>query len=103
MRFILTLLASSLALMIFVGPVLADSADSTDANVRPPREQEWGFGMAVRSTNIAFDTEEGTVTTLIPLILFENKYQYLSRMPSRNQVQDEYGHPEGLSAEVPYV
>lgn len=36
--------------------------------------------MAVRSTNIAFDTEERTVGTLIPLIMFENEYVFIREL-----------------------
>jgi outer membrane protein len=32
--------------------------------------------MMVRSTNIAFDTDDQTVATLVPLILFENRYVF---------------------------
>lgn len=69
--------ACALLVLLLVVPVtsaLASAADSV--GVRPPREQSWGLGMMMRTSNIAFDTEERTVATLVPLIMFENKYVY---------------------------
>lgn len=40
-------------------------------------EQRWGIGFTLRTANIAFATEERTVSTLIPLILYEGKRVYL--------------------------
>ncbi|RKZ13222.1 hypothetical protein DRQ53_13650, partial [bacterium] len=68
--------ACVLALMIGAGPALASSPDSTSTEVKPPREQRWGLGMAMRTTNIPFDTDDRTVATLVPLIMFENKYVF---------------------------
>jgi outer membrane protein len=59
----------ALGLLLLVQPAVA-SVDSTA--VKPPREQEWGLGLAVRSSNIVFDTGARSVATLVPLIMFEN-------------------------------
>jgi outer membrane protein len=53
---------------------VADTTDSTA--VKPPREQEWGLGMAVRSSNIVFNTSARDVATLVPLIMFENRWVF---------------------------
>ena len=68
--------ACLLTVMICAGPAFASLPDSTSATVQPPREQTWGLGMAMRTTNIAFDTNARTVATLVPLIMFENKYVF---------------------------
>jgi outer membrane protein len=68
-RFVLGLVLIALAT-----PAAADTADSTA--VQPPREQQWGLGMAVRSSNIVFDTSARSVATLVPLIMFENRYVF---------------------------
>lgn len=54
--------------------------DSVSADVASPRNQTWGLGMAMRSTNIAFDTEDRTVATLVPLIMFENRYVFIREL-----------------------
>ena len=69
-------LACILALMICADPASASSPDSTSTDVKLPREQTWGLGMAMRTTNIPFDTDARTVATLVPLIMFENKYVF---------------------------
>ena len=68
--------ACVLGLTLFGGPALASSPDSTSTDVEPPREQSWGLGVAVRTTNIPFDTDARTVATFVPLIMFENKYVF---------------------------
>ncbi|MGW8265349.1 MAG: MipA/OmpV family protein [Longimicrobiales bacterium] len=40
-------------------------------------EQRWGLGFTFRTANIPFATEERTVATLIPLILYEGKRVYI--------------------------
>lgn len=39
-------------------------------------EQRWGVGMTLRAANIPFATEESTVATVIPLIMYEGKRVY---------------------------
>ena len=51
-------------LLMAATPAVADTTDSTA--VKPPREQEWGLGMAVRSSNIVFNTSARDVATLVP-------------------------------------
>jgi len=41
------------------------------------QEQDWGLGFTFRTANIPFATEQKTVATLIPLIMFENRWVYL--------------------------
>ena len=40
-------------------------------------QQSWGLGFTLRTANIPFATEEKTVATLIPLIMFENRWVFL--------------------------
>ena len=37
------------------------------------KEQRWGLGFTMRTANIPFATEESTVATLVPLIMYEGK------------------------------
>ena len=60
------------ALIFAAQPVRGQSLGMT----KPPRKQRWGLGMMVRATNTPFATDDKTVATLIPLILFENKRFY---------------------------
>jgi outer membrane protein len=41
------------------------------------QQQDWGLGFTMRTANIPFATDEKTVATLIPLIMFENRWVYL--------------------------
>jgi outer membrane protein len=61
--------------MLLIAQTAVASSDSTA--IKPPREQVWGLGMAVRSSNIVFNTNSQSVATLVPLIMFENKYVFL--------------------------
>ena len=53
----------------------ASAQEATQA--RTWKEQRWGLGFTFRTANIPFATEERTVATLIPLILYEGKRVYL--------------------------
>ena len=50
----------------------ASPADSTATSEEAPRNQRWGVGFMMRHATIPFDTEDRSVSTLIPLIIFEN-------------------------------
>ena len=69
---------ASLLLLLVLCPtdLRADDTDPVSNSIKPPRNQVWGLGMAVRTTNIAFDTNARTVATLVPLIMFENDWVF---------------------------
>lgn len=94
-------LACVLVLMICVGPALA-APDSTSTDVEPPREQTWGLGMAMRTTNIAFDTDARTVATVVPLIMFENKYVFLREIEGGVHILNRPGWELNLLARMHY-
>ena len=64
---ILILLA--LTLVVSISPAWSQSLGMH----KPPREQKWGLGIMTRNTNVPFAEGDEEVSTLIPLIMFENK------------------------------
>ena len=58
--------------LLLAGIAFASPADSTATPGKPPRDQLWGVGFMMRTATIPFDTEDRSVATLIPLIMFEN-------------------------------
>lgn len=51
-------------------PAAADTDEAEEKKGR--REQQWALGFTFRSTNIPFKTDDKSVATLIPLVMFEN-------------------------------
>lgn len=63
------------ALLFSTWAVDASAQEATQD--RSWKEQRWGLGFTLRTANIPFATEERTVATLIPLILYEGKRVYI--------------------------
>lgn len=69
------------ATWLLLGFLSATSAPSVEAQepdtLRTWKEQRWGIGFTLRTTTIPFATEDQTVSTLVPLILYEGDRVYI--------------------------
>ena len=65
-----------LVLAALAQPWAGSAGAQETAETRTWSEQQWGLGFTVRSANIPFATDEKTVATLIPLIMYEGKRVY---------------------------
>lgn len=70
MKFVLILLS----LMIAVSATATPSRDTSSSQVQAGQntEQEWAVGALFRSATIPFATDERTVATFVPFVVFEN-------------------------------
>ena len=75
MRLILLLLLLSLSLTISAKP--------------QTKEKSWGLGIVMRSADIAFDTEVGTVTSVVPMMYFEGEHFFLRGMEGGAHLYDQ--------------
>ncbi len=68
----------SLTLAFLVGSILGAGVTSplSAQEARSWQQQRWGLGFTFRTANIPFATEEKTVATLIPLVMYEGKWVY---------------------------
>jgi outer membrane protein len=49
----------------------------TSASEETHYEKEWGIGLTVRTASIPFDTKGDTVSSLVPMMFFQNDYFYI--------------------------
>lgn len=57
-------------------------ADNNETEISAYSEQNWGFGFAYRSGSIPYVTEDSVVSSLVPMLFFENEYIFLHGLES---------------------
>jgi len=62
--------------------LFADIQHDTNATEKIYSEQKWGIGFALRSATIPYATEENTVSSVVPMLFFENEYIFLHGLES---------------------
>jgi outer membrane protein len=58
------------------------AADSNEIALSKYNEQDWGVGVVYRSGNIPYMTEDSVVSSLVPMLFFENEYIFLHGIES---------------------
>ncbi len=58
------------------------SAENNQTEISVYSEQNWGFGFAYRSASIPYVTEDSVVSSLVPMLFFENEYIFLHGLES---------------------
>jgi len=62
--------------------LLADIPDDINASKKVYSEQNWGIGFAVRSGSIPYAAQDDTVSSIVPMLFFENEYIFLHGLES---------------------
>jgi len=62
--------------------LFADIQNDANASEKIYSEQKWGIGLALRSATIPYVTEENTVSSVVPMLFFENEYIFLHGLES---------------------
>ena len=65
-------------------PILlfADTQDDVNTTQKLYSEQNWGLGFALRSASIPYAAQDDTVSSVVPMLFFENEYIFLHGLES---------------------
>jgi len=62
--------------------LFADIQNDVNATEKIYSEQKWGIGFALRSATIPYAAKDDTVSSIVPMLFFENEYIFLHGLES---------------------